>query len=131
MGLFSGGNSKSSTTVNNTTQNTSFSELGGGYAAAIQGENNTVQFLDNGAIAKAFGFADSVNGEAFSFAERTNSEAINIVADVAENAGRTTRDAVASISSATRTGAENIVNQLGTYAAIAAVGFVLLKFVKA
>ncbi|WP_269619944.1 hypothetical protein [Zhongshania sp. BJYM1] len=120
MGLFSGGNSRSTTEVFNTTQNTSFSELGGGNAASIQGDGNAVSFLDGGAIK-----------EAFSFAERTNSDAINVVSGVAENAGRQTQEAVKAVSESVRTGAENIINQFGTYAAIAAVGFVVLKLFKA
>jgi len=131
MGLFSGGNSKSTTQVFNTTQNTSFSELGGGNAASVQGEGNSVNFLDGGAIKEAFSFSDKVNSDAFSFAENTNNKAIGIVSDVAENAGRQTQEAVKAVSESVRTGAENIVNQFGAYAAIAAVGFVVLKLFKA
>lgn len=130
MGLFSGGNSRSTTEVFNTTQNTSFNDLAGGNAASIQGEGNVVQFLDNGAINRAFNFAEDASGEAFSFAEVAYTGAIDVVSDVAENAGRQTRDAVAAVAESTRTGAENIVNQLGTYAAWAFAGYLALKFLK-
>lgn len=116
MGLFSGGNSKSSTTVINETLNAGFSELGGGNATAIQGDGNTVTVTDLGTIDRAF-----------SFAERTNNDAIAVVSDVAENAGKQTSEAVAAVSQSVRTGAENIVNQLGTYGAVIAAGFLLVK----
>lgn len=126
MGLFSGGNSKSSTTVKNTTMNAGFSEVAGNAIAesvTVDGKLNTVNVLDGGAIAESF----ALGNRAVEFAETTSAANTKLVSDVAETAGRQTREAVDAVSQSVRTGAENIINQLGTYGAVIAGGYLLVK----
>ncbi len=125
MGLFGGGNSKSYSTTNvtNTSQNTSFSELGGGQALALQGHNNSINILDGGAIRESFDFGES----ALSFAEQNNRQSIQLASAVAENAGRQTQEAVKAVSESVRTGAENIFQQAGTIAGFALAAWVAVK----
>ena len=57
MGLFGGGNSKSSTTYNQTEANDSSQVLG---LAAVKGDRNITQILDADAIKESYAYAAKV-----------------------------------------------------------------------
>ena len=119
MGLFSGGNSKSSSkqTITTTTQNASFSELSNANAVSNQGRNNQIQsgdgnvslrgtgntlsILDGGAIENAFKFAESVT---------------------ATNAGLV-GSAVSAVAESRKSESENVTGKAITYFTYAAVAF--------
>lgn len=135
MGLFSGGNSRSSSTnyTENTVANTSFSEIGGG-AASVQGDGNSVQFLDGNSINRSFSFGESALnysranvGDVLNFAELGLLEGNKIARAVSENAGRQTQEAVKAVTESARTGAENIARQAGTLAGFALAAWVAIK----
>lgn len=109
MGLFSGGNSKSSSkqTITTTTTNANFSEVGGN-AISNQGSNNTFNMLDGGAIAGAFNaVADSLK-----FAEAVNTTNAGLVGS-----------AVSAVAESRKSESENVTGKAVTYFTYAAVAF--------
>jgi hypothetical protein len=99
MGLLSSSNSSSSTTNNTTTQNAGFNDLGeNSQAIALQGDNNSIQLTDQGAVAKAFDFASDFS------------------ADLGNQASTTVREAITAVTENARAETENIAIQLGKFA---------------
>ena len=79
MGLFSGGNSSSSTQNVYNTDNTSLgaqASADNARAITLRGDNNNIEMLDDGAINSAFGFA-----------ERNASAYVDATADIVEGYG--------------------------------------------
>lgn len=94
--------SKSTTNVSTTTQNAGFSEIGGN-AVAVQGSGNNIQLLDQGAVEKAFSFAESVSSLA-------NASTKGIV-----------EQSIAAVADSRKTESENISGKAITYFAYAAI----------
>lgn len=107
MGLFSSSKSRSSSTVNTTTQNAGFSEVAGPAASnqgsntnnvtgtgniGFRGNSNSINVLDGGAIERAFDFAENANTAA---------------------AG-SVRESIAAVTDAARTETESVANQIKT-----------------
>jgi hypothetical protein len=130
MAFDSGGafNSDSKSETTNTTQNSGFSEIGGG-ASSIQltggyrsPQTITVNQLDSGAIARAFDFAGSIANDALHQVELAGS-----------NAKSTVTEAVQAVSESARSETENILIQGAKWAVIAVIavaGFYALSKLK-
>lgn len=113
MGLFSSSKSKSKKTNITNTQNTGFSEVSGSASAiqgtgnrisadqmgvdgnqssVIKGSRNQVNYLDGGAIERAFKFAETASGQA----------------------AATVSESVAAVNESARAETENVANQIKT-----------------
>lgn len=80
MGLFGGSKSKSSSTSNVTSQSGGFSEIAGN-AVQVQGSGHSIALLDQGAIEKAFSFAEQVATQVTNVGRDTTSQALTAVAE--------------------------------------------------
>jgi hypothetical protein len=105
MGLFSA-DSKSTTSVENTTQNLGVSDLSdNATVTSISGSENSIVMNDLGAIESAFNFA----GQA-------QASAANLVSDLSTSTANTVSEAVSAVSESARTETENIFINLQKYA---------------
>jgi hypothetical protein len=109
MGLFGGGNSSSST--NTTTQSTGFSQIQGN-ASAVQGSNNTVSFVDPGALQAA----QTIAGEAL--------DQVNLAQ---QNSSNTAAAAIQAVASSAQGQTQSIVLEAVKWGALVALGFFALK----
>ena len=112
MGLFS--SSKSSTTNITETQNVGFSEIGGP-AVAIQGEGNTVQLTDQGALAVAQSIAE---------------DSFDQVEIAGRNAVQSIGQAVEAVAESNREESENLVGNFKTVAILGVIAWAVVQFAK-
>lgn len=76
-----GGSSSSQANTTNTTQNTDMRVVGGNNSTNVSAQNSTVNVTDAGAVASAFGFANTVTQNAFDFAHASQIDTSKTVAD--------------------------------------------------
>ncbi len=113
MGLFS--SSKSSTSNITTTQNTGFSDVSGP-AIAIQGEGNTLNLTDQGALDVASRIAEQ-SFDAIDVSQANAAEAIG--------------QAVEAVAESAREESENLVGNFKTLAIMGIIGWAVVGFAKA
>ena len=109
MGLFGGGNSSSSTRT--TTASGGFSQISGP-ALQLQGNANSVQFIDPGAL-KA---AQTIAGEA-----------LNQVDLAQQNANGTANSAIQAVAQASQGQAQSLLSEGIKWGAILGIGYIALK----
>jgi len=121
VGLF---DSKSTTNQTTTSQNAGFSEIGGsalslnisGAAGKGARQDTTVNMLDGGAIAGAFGFASDAQREALRQVELAGA-----------NSRQAVTEAVAAVSESARTESENLIQQALKWGTFAVLGYAALR----